>query len=257
MTQPFVEMDGLDQFEGLEDAIREAPRTVYFWIRDAYFRVAVKHRTTMLREGSIRINRRPSKNNPDPVQAPRVNETTGASIDRDVLWNVRPLERRRPDAPLDQIELDIATGNDILPTHEFGDTIYPAETRLLPVPIKAPGAKRRTSRSPGAFRRAKPKAVLIVRKSERTGTLLLFERVRKRTANRRRLRRTKSGRVSKSQPRVYVDTLIPRWALLPAVRVGARLKFYQTWDKLQQDRGAIFRKAAERIIRDIAKGIRD
>jgi hypothetical protein len=50
---------------------------------------------------------------------------------------------------------------------------------------------------------------------------------------------------------------VPRWALLPSVNLRRALGFYSTWDKQAQLRAKRLAFAADRILRDIAKGVKD
>lgn len=275
-----VTIGGLPALDRLAFEIGQAPSVCYFWLRDALFRSALAHRNEFLRRTGVRLNRRPSPANPNPIQAPRVGEVAGADIDRDILWIVTPPERRRQGTGpgiLEGLGVHIETRNPVLVGQELGGEVTPHASRLIAVPIAVPAAGvKRGRRSPRAYRKAKPDAVLIARKSKRSGRLLLFERIRKGgsgkakgwtdherkilqeardRADARRAAALAAGKKVGRARRVVIDRLVPRWVLLPRLTTEPRLEFHSTWRALEKARANFFEAAVRRIRADIAKGI--
>jgi hypothetical protein len=255
-----VSFEGVEGFEGVDRALETAPAVVYFWMREAYKRMNIDHRRSMLAVSKIKLNRKPKAGRRPPIEAPKVDDKRNLDPETGIRWVTEPEDKRRPNAKsadLLELGLDILTRNNVLVAFEAGTTIRPRRGRMLAVPIKAPGSARRGRRTPYGFRQAKPKAVLIARKSKRSGTLLLFERKRKRSGERQRLQLNRRGEVRSRQRKTIRDTLVPRWALLPSVNLRRALGFYSTWDKQAQLRAKRLAFAADRILRDIAKGVKD
>ena len=230
-------------------ALRAAPVLGYRHMRDFTFRAAAQHRTTWLRQTPIRLR---------GVKVHRVNaDVTRPNARNEVLYNVTPRERQRNDrGAMNLIRLDIWTPSEVLSAHQFGITIRPKQTRFLAVPIAVPGGGGKGRRSPRRYReRMAGNRVLLVRRSKRSNQLLLFERIRKRGGTRVRQRLTKKGKVAKRQTKTKVDILVPRWVLVPEIKVDKRLGFYETWDALAPAREALFAKAATNLVRDFDRGV--
>lgn len=228
-------------------AARVAPVATYFWMRDFLGHSMVRHRVQWLRRKGIKFGR-----GGRGILVPRVNEGPEGEVPkRAVVYRVEPKEQRRADAPLDELRAEAFTGSEVLALHEFGGVVR-AKHGLMAVPI-ATGRGGRGRLTPAQVR-ARGKRLVAFR-SRRTGTLLLAERKRKRVGARQRYRRTKSGKLAKSQPKTKVDVLLPRWALIPQFRVRSDLEFYETWDALRAERAQKFSRNATRLIKDIARGV--
>lgn len=256
-----VKLSGVEGFRDLDRMIGRAPGVVYYWLRAAFEGFELDHRRTMLRQSPYRLGRKATARNPRPIQIPRVGEA-GPSFDLEsgIRWLVLPSDKRKPratPADLDDIRFEIETRNDLLGDLELGSqTIRPKKGKLLAVPIRAPKAKGRGKMSPAEFSAKYPNRQLVARKSFRSGALFLFERIRRRSGTRKRLARTKTGKVRSSQRKTLRDVLIPRWILLPSIRLRGRLGFYRSWDQLAPKRAQRLAFIADRIPRDIARGIR-
>ena len=243
----------------LPGMVERAPRVVYFWMRDYVFRVLVMHRTNWTRTTGVRFGRKQGS-----IKVPRVNDADPAEKQGDnvVRYTVRPEPRRfetdqAAAAGLAELEGRVRSTSPALYAHQVGAVMRPrkAGVKFLAIPLVAPGNKTRGRLTPSEFRKRNPKAVLLTRKSRRGRSLLVFERIRKRGGERKRLRRTKKGKIARSQPRTKVDVLVPRWVLLQEVQLPAALGFYETWRNQSAERGKLLRKAGERIARDIARGV--
>lgn len=239
----------------LESGFAVGPSATYFWMRDFFFRTAVAHRVGWLRRKGVRFGRRDVS-----IKVPRVNEAGNTPDSNVVVYRVLPQARRiRGIGParqgLRELLLSIHTRSDVLRSHEFGAKIRPRRGTRLAIPIAPTEGGRRTRFSPREFRARHPKAVLIARRSRKGGAIILFERVRKRAGVRTRMRRTKTGKLTRSQPKTKVDRLIPRWALITTQTIRPRLRFYDTWDSNRGDRDRAFSRAADRLLKDLARGI--
>lgn len=260
MTTETLTVEGLEALADLEEAIATAPPVVYFHVRNALQGMAIDHRTTFLRRLPIRLARK--RGGRDSISTPKVGEPVpDDELDRSIRWSVHPAGERMPNATsddLDALYLEALTRATVLAGYEAGITIRPRHRKKLAVPITAPGAKGRGRQSPAEFREKNPRAVLIARKSKASGALLLFERKRKRSKDpRKRAELGKNGKPRAKQRGRWVDTLIPRWALLDQVDLRRSLGFYQAWDSNRGKRAARLTKALRYIVRDISAGVRD
>lgn len=258
MTTDVVRIGGLPALDKLAFDIGQAPAVAYFWLRDALFKSALAHRNWFVRHTGVKLNRRPSSANPNPIQATRVGEIAGADPDRDILWVVAPPEKRKPSRDpriLDDLAVHIFTNNPVLEGQELGGIVTPKRAGRIAIPIAVPAlGVKRGRRSPAAYRKRYPKAVLLAKQSRKSGLLLLFERVRKRTRERKVPLLNKDGSKRARQPKVAVDKLVPRWVLLPSLATEGRLEFFSSWNATAPARENFFAAAARRIVDDIAKG---
>ena len=247
MAEP-LEITLTADLDPIARALGRAPELAYFWLRDWMFRVATDHRKTLLSQKKLKTNR--------GIRVPRVNENFGDPKNRHITYSVTPTDRRATSAgdakkKLGELFLDIGTDNKILPLHEFGGIIRPRSKRKLALKLAPAPGKGRIRRTPQQFRARNPKAVLITRKT-RSGSLIVYERKRRRDGvrkNRRRQKGTKRQREFKVR-----DQLIPRYALVDQVKIEPGLNFYSSWDGREAARTQLFSKAADRILRDIARG---
>lgn len=261
MREEGFALSGVEGFRNLDQMIGRAPAVVYFWLRAAMEGMEIDHRRTMLRGSPYRLGRKATARNRSPIQVPKVDEAgAGFDLERGIRWRVVPQDKRKPYArpeDLEGLRLEIETRNEILEQLELGSqTIRPKRGKFLAVPIKAPKAKGRGKMSPRDFSEKYPRRKLLARKSKKTGALFLFERIRKRSGNRQRLERTSTGKARTKQRRTVRDILVPRWVLLPSIRLRGRLGFYRSWDELAAKRAERLAFIANRIPRDIARGIR-
>lgn len=234
--------------EVLERGLVLAPVATYFWLRDAVGAVFGRHRRDWIRQKRIKFGSRKAG-----IRVGKVNERL-PNDHRSVIYRVDPAEQRRKDAPVDEIHGETYTHSEALESLQKGTTIKPKRGQFLAIPIK-PRQGRAVRRSPREFRKRMRKSSRLLYLENKRGTPFLAERVRKRTGQRRRAERTRTGRVRKNQRKTFRDTLIPRWALVRAVRMPKALGYYETWDRGAGDRDRTMKRAADRLVKDIANGI--
>lgn len=247
---------GEQALRNLAGDIGKAPIAAYFWIRTALFKWAIDHRSFFLKHTSARLRSKGTANNPDPIVPYRVDSGAPDKFERGLQWEITPKETRRPDASPEvvrSLRLEIASASTILEALEEGLEEFPKEKRLLAIPLRLPGAKGRSRLSPRNFRKFHPTEKIIARKVN--GVVVLYQRKRRRKAPRTRVKLDKKGNPRKRQPMVWADTLIPRWVLVPRVRIKDRLGFYWAWDARSDVRGKILADVATRLAKDIANGV--
>lgn len=224
--------------EPVRRVLARAPRPAYFWLRDFLFRAFTQHRVAWLEEKGTRFGR-------GGIKVHRVNEGPDIPGDLDVVYQVRPKERRfasdrRAAAAIDELRADAYTGNSVLPHHEFGEPVVSRTGRLMSVPIRTrPG-------SPSAWRAANPGKVLIAKRSRGGPAVLLFERQRRKARGRPR----RYGRT-----RTVTERLRLRFLLTPRVEMQPTLHMYDSWEAQADDRDRLWSQTADRMIRDMARGV--
>lgn len=251
-----VTAKGEEKLRRLAGDIAKAPAAAYFWIRTALYKWAIDHRSFFLKHTGARLKSQGTAANPDPIVPYRVDAGNPDKFERGLLWEITPKEKRRHDATGDvvrSLRLEISSASTILEALEEGLDEFPKTTKLLAIPLRLPGAKGRSRTSPRNFRRFHPKEQIIARKVG--NVVVLYQRKRRRKTPRTRVRLDKKGRPRKSQPKVWADTLIPRWVLVPRVRIKDRLGFYWAWDARAEVRGKILADVATRLAKDIANGV--
>lgn len=232
--------------EPFERGMRVAPVATYFWLRDAYGQAFGKHRQQFLRQTGVRFRAGRSG-----IKVPPVNKEPHRS--NHVTYSVTPTEQRRADAPIAQLHGQAFATSEALESLEKGSTILPRNATKLALPIQLPG-QRRIRRGPRALARSLPKKSRLIT-IERNGKLFLAERIRERKGTRVRAELTKTGKVRKRQRATIVERLIPRYLLVDKVKLPAALGFYRSWDDQLGVRTQIVRRAADRLIKDIARGV--
>lgn len=237
----------------LQDAIRRAPRLVYFWLRDATGKTFGKHRREWLRANQVKFGSRVRG-----IQVPHVNAAGARPDFRTVSYVVLPKSSRTTErgttAPIEAIAGDAFATSTALEALQHGATIRPRSGRFLAIPIK-PRRGRAFRVGPRRFRNRLRKSSRLITIRTRSGRLILAERQRRRTGTRFRSELTKKGRLRKTQRKTLQDVIIPRYVLVPEVRLPRALQFYETWDRLKPERDRAYRLAADRILRDLARGL--
>lgn len=226
---------------GLEQAMRKAPRAVYFSARDFLGAVFGKHRQQWLRNKGTKFGRGGAGGK--AIKVFGVNEGPDTPADNHVVYHVRPKDQRMASerAAIDamqQLRAEAFTGNQVLPVHEFGIDIRTSQWMAVPVRTR-PG-------SPRAWRERYPNKTLVTRPG-RAGSLLLFERTRKRGR----------GRPRKGAKAKQVESLRLRFVLTKHVAMQPTLHMYDTWDELATYRASAWKRAADRIERNLAQGVTD
>lgn len=216
------------------------PKVAYFWTRDFLGRSFGQHRVSWLRSKSTKFGR--GTEGGKGIRVSQINDgSTGALRPNEVRYLVEPKDKRQPTSDaaargLDTMRAIVETGNLILPVHEFGAEIRSQREMLIPVKTR-PG-------SFGAWRAAHPRAKLLLLPSKRGGgNRLLYEATR----------RGSRGRPRKDAP-PPAERLRLRWILTRAVTMRPTLRLYESWDVLASQRDAHWREAADKMVRDAAKG---
>lgn len=227
---------------GVERAMRTAPRVVYFWCRDFLGAVFGRHRQQWFRNKGTRFGR--GSEDGKAIRVFGVNEGPDLPADNQVVYHVRPREQRMGSEAaavdaLQQLRAEAFTGNVVLPVHEFGRDIRTSQWMAVPIKTR-PG-------SPGKWRERNPDKRLVLRPG-RGGTLLLYET--KLVGRRGRPRKDAAA------PR-QTERLRLRFLLTRTVHMRPTLHMYDTWDQLTTYRAAAWKRAADRIEADLAKGARD
>lgn len=173
------------------------------------------------------------------------------------VFEVQPEAKRAPDpataaAYFSALRFEAYTRVPSMLAHETGATITPQSGNFLAVPI-APGGGKALRVPPRTYRGKRRTGKLLTKRSK-GGKLILFERVRRRTGDRVRPEFTRTGRLRKRQRATVQDQLVPRYVLLPQVKLEPRLRFYATWEKLAGDRQDKFRRAADNFLRAVGAG---
>ena len=233
--------------EPFERGMRAAPAATYFWLRDAFGQAFGKHRQAFLRQTGVRF-----KAGRFGIRVPPVNKEPVHKPNQ-ITYTVTPVEQRRTDAPIAQLQGTAFATSEALESLEKGATITPKQGQKLALPIQLPG-QRRIRRGPRAFAASLPKKSRLVT-IRRNGKLFLAERVRERKGVRVRPELTKTGGQRKTQRKTVVERLIPRYLLVDKVKLPAALGFYRSWDNQVADRAAVMKRAADRLVKDIANGI--
>lgn len=227
---------------------RAAPVATYFWLRNATERAFEDHRRAFLRQKAVRFNSGARGIKVPPVNADRAHRSN------QITYRVDPPEKRRTDAPIREIAGTAFATSEALAALETGATITPKKGEFLAIPILIPGRKN-VKRPPSRYARALPKKSRLITLRSRSGALVIYERIRERKGTRVRAELTKTGKRRKTQRATFRDRLIPRYTLTRSAKLPAALSFYRSWDGQRQARDRIFANAADRLLRDIAKGI--
>jgi hypothetical protein len=234
------------EIEGLFD---KAPSPSYFWLRDFLGQQFGRHRNKWLRAKGTKFGR-PSKGG---VNVPQLNQgPPGTPPPNFVVYRVEPKDKRfrNPRAAtraLNQLGAAAFTGSFVLRIHQFGEDIV-STRKLMAIPVRTRG-------TPKEFRARSKNPLIALPARGGTAKALLYERKRVRAGTRTRLRRTKRGKIARSQPKTKVDRLRLRYVLTRRAEMDETLKFYDTWGAMKPERDRAFKRAADRIVRDIARGV--
>jgi len=246
--------------EAFARGMREAPAMTYFWLRNYLGSMYGKHRKNWMRQRGVSFGSKAKG-----IVVGRVNQDVPEDF-RHVVYKVHPANEKiktgafRPGAKgkIKELAGDAYAHSEALKLHQEGGTIRPKRGRRLAIPIATRGKKGKTTklrRSPSQFRKTMKKSSELVTVRRPSGALFLVERVRRRTGRRSwGFAKTKSGKISRSQKKTWRDTLIPRWILAPSATLPAELNFYDAWDAMKGDRDKALAKAANRILKDLARG---
>lgn len=252
----------------LSDALLIAPRVTYFWVR-AYFETVAKiHRDTFRTRSRGNVDFRGDKGD-NAVRVYELNELPDGSHDHWIVYALSGEKRLTEIQSFpDEIRLDIFSRSELALQMQRDRAIRPRRVKKLAIPLELQsfggfgqtnvswGDRSRKRPWPFIYRRLNPGAVLLAKPSKRSGKLILYERLRKRVGSRKRLRVGKKGQVLKTQPRVWVDTLVPKWALVDLlVLKRSVLQFYESFDSMRPVFERVYTKYTENIGRDVQRGL--
>lgn len=254
--------------QNLTDALLLAPRVVYFWVR-AYFETCAKvHRDTFRTRSRGNVDFRGNKSD-KAVRVYDLNQQPEGGRDHWIAYVLSGEKRIADDSQFpDEITLDIYSRSELARQMQNDKAIKPRRVKKLAIPLELQsyggfgqtnvswGGRSKARPWPFIFRRENPGAVLLAKPSKRTGKLILYQRLRVRAGSRKRLRVGKRGQVLKSQPKVWVDTLVPKWALVDLlVLKRSVLQFYESWDSMKPVFERVYNKYTENIGRDVQRGL--
>lgn len=244
-------------------ALRLAPLTVYFWMRWWFGQVAEIHRSSWRRQMARSRMRwlldfTGAKQDGSRTQPTRVGDINERVTDPDgdfVRYEVHPEAKRTTDErDAERLEVDIWSPSQWLAEFNKPTVVRARRGRKLALPVTR-SSGRRGRLWPSQFRDRNPRAVLITLTSK-SGSLILAERKRRRTGERRRPELTPTGRVRKRQRKTWQDELIARWVLVDQVRKPRTdLMFYDVWRQLRGVRDRMFEFATRKIEGDIDRGV--
>lgn len=255
MTVATVRTEGLEfrlDTHDLEKAFDRAPVMSYFWLRDFFFRLTVGHRIAWLRGKGTAFGRRGDDPSSRAIKVWKVNEGPDSPESQDVTFEVRPKLRKMTDvaaavAGLNQLSAVHATGSSVLRVHETGEDIRSPEWMAIPIKTR-PG-------SPEKWRAKNPGKTLVARPSRRTpGKILLYERIRTQRRGRPSKNKAKVAGRRRRGGRATRDQLRLRFILTKFIEMDPTLHFYDSWDQQVADRDRLFSEAADKIVRDLARG---
>lgn len=227
--------------EPVSEVLSRAPGVAYFWLRKFLFGAFVDHRLTWLRAKGTKFGRRGGADS-KAIKVWPINQGPVPPGPADVVYQVQPAPERVASAAeaatqLPQLAAEAFTGNEVLPTHEFGADIT-SKGKLLAIPIKTqPGSLR-------LWREQHPGAKLRILPSKRDNKLLVFEVLSVRPR----------GRPRKDAPPVPKTRLRLRWLLTREITLRPTLRMYETWDGLKARRDDFFAHYATRMAEQMASG---
>lgn len=203
----------------------KAPAVAYYWMRAHLRNNLFTHRREWLASKSTKFGR-----GGGGVKVLQVSDGEPSTVaSKDVAYSVAPAARRMPPAAasqgLAQLRAQAFTGSEVLRVHQEG-AIIRKKSKLLAVPVRTRPA------TPAAWKRRNPGKKLVLGFSN--GKPRLVEKSK-----------TKRGKVK----------LRTRFLLVPSVKMDETLRFYESWDSLQQQRDNDFAKVSDRILKDIADGL--
>lgn len=221
----------------VERVFRALPKVGYFWMRDYFGQILGHHRKTWLLQKGTKFGR-----GADGVKVHEVNKGPAVPQPKDVAYRVSPSDKRASTSAqarefLARLTAEAFTGGLVLPVHEFGTDLRSATWMSVPVKTRPGSPERWKQKYPG-------RKLISLPSKRRDGKLLVYEvtdvRARGRPSNR-------AGAVQKA-PR---KKLRLRWILTKFVSMKPTLHMYDTWDALAPARDAMWRRAADGMLRDL------
>lgn len=230
----------------LERAFLLGPSTAFYWLRGFLFGSFLKHRTYWLRAKGTKFGRGDDKSK--AIKVWRINDAPAGVQDNWVVYRINPKEQRLRDPRaaeqgLKQLGGAAAAGSLVLEVHQKGTDID-VPGKWLTIPL------RTRPRTPRAWRKKNPGKVLITIPDRRNpGRLYLYERIRYRGRRAEGVKARDEGK-----KKVVRDLLRRRFLLVHHIDMKPTLGFYESWDAGRSERDTEFRRTADRIVEDIARG---
>lgn len=208
----------------MANAIATAPAATYYWVRSYLSTSLFAHRKQWLASKSTRFGRGGSG-----VKVSRVQDGEPPIVrPRDVIFFVAPAARRvSPEnaaVGVARLRAEVFTGSEVMQAHQEGAVIRPIG-QWLALPVGR-------ERSVAAWRKKNPRAKLV-----------LIKGVKPRLAQRTK---TKRGKVK----------LRTKFLLVKNVTLPKTLQLYESWDSLDSMRSADLGRVADRILKDVANGLK-
>jgi len=222
-----------------------APKIAYFWLHGFFFDAFLRHRLTWLRRKKTSFGRGSDDPNNKATKVWKINEGPESPRDQDVIYRVRPENRRAATVQeakkgLREMSAEASAGGVVLPVHEFGEDIF-AKGKLLAVPIKT------RPKTVEKWRRQFPNKRLEWRPSKKyPGEGVLYEI----TKVRGRRGRPKKG---ETLPKLR-EKLRLRFVLKRMLDMHPTLRMYATWDELASSRDASWRRAVDKMHKQLQAG---
>lgn len=227
--------------EGVQRVLDAMPKVAYFWFRDYLGRSFVQHRVRWLASKGTRFGRAAKSGR--GIRVGEVNSQSGALQQNEVRYTVAPAERKMAtraaaQAAMKELRAEAATGNLVLPVHEFGTDIV-SRRRGMFIPVRTlPGGFK-------AWRKKNPsKRLIIVPSKKGSEDRLVYEVQRTRGRGRPR----KDGTSPGARTRLRL-----RWIVKRKVDMKPTLHFYSSWDGMAGERDRLFAQVATKMVRDMER----
>ncbi len=230
-----------------ELSILAAPMICYFRMRDYFKFMLIRHRAYWLSTKSGGFGRGGGDAG-EPIGVSRVQSEREVSKPNEVIYVIKP-EAKRASSPreaeilLNRMAATINTGNLVLEVHEEGKDIKTPNLMAIPVRTGLGKAGRGQKVTPDNWRKANPGKVLTLRKGKR-GMMFLYEVVPVFS------RANKRKGIEKQH---IQDRLRMRFVLTRKVEMDPTLRFYESWDSLENYRQQQWQAMMGKIDADFRK----
>lgn len=219
--------------------LAEAPKIAHYWLHGFFFDSFLSHRIEWLRRKKTTFGRGSDDPNNKATKVWKINEGPETPRDQDVIYRVRPTNRRAASVEearrgLQEMSAEASAGGVVLPVHEFGEDIH-NKGKLLAVPIKT------RPKTPEKWRQKFPDKRLEWRPSKKfpgEGVLYEISKVRNRRGRPRK---------GETMPQLK-EKLRLRFVLKRMLDMHPTLRMYATWDELRQRRDAYWTGAVNKMM---------
>lgn len=224
---------------------QEAPKIAHYWLHGFFFDTFLQHRLHWLRRKKTSFGRGSDDPNNKATKVWKINEGPDSPRDQDVLYRVRPANRRAASVEearrgLQEMSAEASAGGVVLPVHEFGEDID-SKGKLLAVPIKT---RPKTVRK---WMQKFPNKRLEYRPSKKfPGEGVLYEITKV---------RGRPGRPRKGEtlPKLR-EKLRLRFVLKRMLDMHPTLRMYATWDELASSRDTYWKGAVDKMHKQLQAG---